>query len=214
MSPPRTILGTLVLVVVAGSVTALANTGGAKAEVTPVEKVIALISELVAKLKTEGQEEAKGYEEFACFCKDKTADRSEAIEEGKGSIDELSAQIAAQTAEKEEMAAAVQKKKAELEALQTKKTQTEALLSKKTTEYEAAAADLSKAISSLEGAIKSLEASKPTALFQEPELVSDLQRHIAQAQALNLITEQHEKAVATFLQAPVAFLQGDSAVDP
>merc|ERR1719428_181352 len=140
--------------------------------------------------------------------------KSDSIEEGKETIDELSASIAAKTAEKEEMEAAVQKKKKELEEHEAKLAETKALLEKKAAEYEAAAADLSKAISSLEGAIKTLEASKPTAFLQEPELVSDLQRHIAQAQALNLITEQHEKAVATFLQAPVAFLQGESTVDP
>merc|ERR1719450_39457 len=105
--------------------------------------------------------------------------KSDSIEEGKETIDELSASIAAKTAEKEQMEAAVQKKKAELEALENKKRETEALLSKKTTEYEAAAADLSKAISSLEGAIKTLEASKPTALLQEPELMRAVEHHLA-----------------------------------
>merc|ERR1719379_1633849 len=105
------------------------------------------------------------------------------------------------------MEAAVQKKQAELEALEMEKVQTEALLSKKTTEYEAAAADLSKAISSLEGAIKTLEASKPTALLQDPEIMSTLERHLAEADALSLVDGRHKTAVAAFLQGPAAFLQ-------
>jgi len=209
----------------AGPTHALTSAGSARlvaaAEVTPVEKVIKLIDELLKELEADGKAEAKTYEEFACFCKDETMTKSDSIEEGKETIDELSASIAAKTAEKEEMEAAVQKKKAELEALENKKRETEALLSKKTTEYEAAAADLSKAISSLEGAIKTLEASKPTALLQEPELMSALEHHIAQADALNLVDEHQKVAVAAFLQGPAAFLQSagsfvqeDASVDP
>merc|ERR1719160_235743 len=199
------------LAVAVGSADALASAGGvrarAAAEVTPVEKVTKLIEELLADLKADGQAEAKTYEEFACFCKDETMDRSEAIEEGKETIDELSASIAAKTAEKEEMIAAVQKKKAELEAHEKEKAATEALLSKKTTEYEAAAADLSKAISSLEGAIRTLEASKPTALLQDPEIMSTLEQHLNEADALSLVDGHHKAAVAAFLQGPAAFLQ-------
>merc|ERR1719160_378873 len=196
------------LAVAVGSADALASAGGvrarAAAEVTPVEKVTKLIEELLADLKADGKAEAKTYEEFACFCKDETMDRSEAIEEGKETIDELSASIAAKTAEKEEMEAAVQKKKGELEAHQREKTQTEALLSKKTTEYEAAAADLSKAISSLEGAIKTIEESKPTALFL-PEIKTSIQQSLETADALNLVSEENQKAVAAFLQGPSAY---------
>merc|ERR1719197_470938 len=172
-------IATVSLLLAVGTATAFAVKG--KAEVTPVEKVITLIEGLIKDSSADGKAEAATYEEFACFCKDETMDRSESIENDNDTINELSSAISSKTAEMEEMESAVQKAKAKLEALENDKRATEALLAKKTAEYEAAAADLSKAISSLEGAIKTLEASKPTALLQEPELMRVLEHHLAQA---------------------------------
>merc|ERR1719174_1781951 len=114
------------------------------------------------------------------------------------------AEIGAKTAEKEETEAAVQKRKEELEAHELKLAETKALLEKKTAEYEAAAADLSKAISSLEGAIKALEASKPTALLLQR---AGVQQSLALADALALIDTASMQKVG-------AFLRGGSAVAP
>merc|ERR1740138_152329 len=133
--------------------------GGSK--VTPVEKVIQLLEDLKAEVVADGEAEAKTYDEYACFCKDTTGKKSDSILSGQDNIESLSAEIGAKTAEKEETEAAVQKRKEEKEAHEAKLAETKALLEKKAAEYEAAAADLSKAISSLEGAIKRSKRPSP-----------------------------------------------------
>jgi hypothetical protein len=52
-------------------------------EVTPVQKVITMVSDLQAKVSAEGRAEAESYDEFACFCKSKTDEKTEAIGEAE-----------------------------------------------------------------------------------------------------------------------------------
>merc|ERR1719421_187550 len=165
--------------------------------VTPVEKVIQLLEDLKAEVVESGKAEANTYNEYACFCKETTAKKSDSITSGQDNIESLSAEIGAKTAEKEETEVAVQKRKEELEAHELKLAETKALLEKKAAEYEAAAADLSKAISSLEGAIKALEASKPTAFLLQR---AGVEQSLALADALALIDTASMQKVGAFLQ--------------
>merc|ERR1719460_2213483 len=192
------------LLILAPTNTANAALAHGGSQVTPVEKVIQLLEDLKAEVVASGEAEAKTYDEYACFCKDTTGAKSDSITSGQDNIESLSAEIGAKTAEKEETEAAVQKRKEEKEAHELKLAETKALLEKKAAEYETAAADLSKAISSLEGAIKALEASKPTALLLQR---AGVEQSLALADALALIDTASMQKVGTFLQA-------GSAVDP
>jgi hypothetical protein len=64
-----------------------------RVRVTPVEKVIELLSDLKAEVESDGQEEATTYGEFACFCKSKTGTLSDSILKGQDNIESLSAAI-------------------------------------------------------------------------------------------------------------------------
>merc|ERR1719160_268944 len=147
---------TLVAVLLVG--TAALSNGAA---VTPVEKVIELITDLKTQTEDEGKSEAASYDEYACFCKDTTSEKSTSITEGQDTIDELSATISDKTATKVEKETEIDERKKTQEELAAELAETEANYQKDETEYEAIAADLSKAISSLNGAIKSLEDAKP-----------------------------------------------------
>merc|ERR1719353_916507 len=48
----------------------------AKADVTPVEKVVQMIRDLQTQVQEEGTAEATTYDKFACFCKSKTDEKS------------------------------------------------------------------------------------------------------------------------------------------
>merc|ERR1719281_1283915 len=67
--------------------------------VTPMEKVITLLEDLQAEVESDGKAEATSYDAFACFCKDTTGTKSDAIMEGQDDIDRLSAEIESKTAE-------------------------------------------------------------------------------------------------------------------
>merc|ERR1719161_2676857 len=60
---------------------------------SPVEKVIKMLEDLQTQVVVEGKAEAKTYDKFACFCKDTTEDKTEAIAEGSDRVAKLEASI-------------------------------------------------------------------------------------------------------------------------
>merc|ERR1719409_1405969 len=62
---------------------AIAGTAATSSDVTPLEKVIIMLEDLQTEVVTEGKAEAKTYDKFACFCKDMTKEKTEAIEAGQ-----------------------------------------------------------------------------------------------------------------------------------
>merc|ERR1719353_2560568 len=80
-------------------------------EVSPVEKVINLLEELKTEVEEEGKSEAKTYDEFACFCKDTTKEKSDAIKTDQDNIEEYAADMQENT----EMANAKAREISELE---------------------------------------------------------------------------------------------------
>ena len=176
--------------------------------VTPVEKVINLLTDLKDEVTTEGAAEAATYDKFACFCKDTTEEKSLAITTGRDEIDSLSAEIGEDTAEKVKKSTELQEAKVKLETLNREIAENKALWDKEKAKYESTAADLSKAISSLEKAIDAMKDSKG-AFLQVPAAVrSAVKDQLALAAAMGLIEEKKRAAVNAFLQA------GKASVDP
>merc|ERR550537_799396 len=66
-------------------------------EVTPVEKVITLLEDLKTESEEAGKKEASTYDTFACFCKDTTVEKSDAIKTEQDNIDEFAATLEEQT---------------------------------------------------------------------------------------------------------------------
>jgi chromosome segregation ATPase len=64
----------------------------------PVAKVLSMISELEAKIITEGQTVQKQYEEFSEWCEDRAANVGHEIKTGQAEVEDLSATISEETA--------------------------------------------------------------------------------------------------------------------
>merc|ERR1719456_1902311 len=69
----------------------LASDAGVK--VTPIEKVLTMLTELQEKVVREGREEAKTYDKFACFCKDTAEEKTWDIEDNQALVDDLVSKI-------------------------------------------------------------------------------------------------------------------------
>merc|ERR1719169_188836 len=66
-------------------------------EVSPVEKVIQMLSELEAKVIGEGKDAQKTYDEYSEFCEDKSRQLGFEIKTGKAEVEELTATIEEET---------------------------------------------------------------------------------------------------------------------
>jgi len=169
--------------------------------VTPVEKVITLLEDLKSQITGEGQAEATTYDEFSCFCKDTTGLKSTSITDGQDNIDQLSANIEADTAAKAGKATELMERKKTQEEHSADLTAETVRCQAEAAEFEAQTMDLTKAVSSLGKAVTALENanSQPTStvLLQVKGEIAD---SLALADALSLIPAHKQHAVQAFLQ--------------
>lgn len=127
---------------------------------SPVAKVIKLLEDLKKEVESEGKKEATAYGKYACFCKDTTKTKSESITTGQDKIGTLSADITDSTASKEEKEAQVKERKNTHTQLGKDLSATVARCSTAQAKYESGAADIAKAIESLNKAIKAMSEKK------------------------------------------------------
>jgi hypothetical protein len=185
------------LLVSAVFLTLLSGVSGADAGVTPIEKVITLLEDMKSNVEEEGKAEAAEYDKYACFCKKTTEAKSTSIKDGNDKIDLLSADIAEKSESKKEDETELKERKEKQEALSSKLEETVTRCAKEKAEYEAEAADLAKAISSLKNAIKSLEDTKPASLLAVRQ---QLRQTLELADAMNMVAAPKRKVVASLLQ--------------
>lgn len=170
-------------------------------EVSPVEKVISLLEDLISEAESEGRAEASTYDQFACFCKTTTTEKSTSVTNGQDNIESLSASISEKTATRGEKIDEISERKKRQEELAKTLEEAKVRLEKERAEYEATAADLGKAISSLENAIASMDSSKsPAALLS---VKTQVKQSLELAQILGVVQEPKAKSVTAFLQSSV-----------
>jgi len=126
----------------------------------PVTKVITLLEDLKSEVVADGKKEGEAYAKYACFCKDTTKTKATSITKGEDQITDLAADITDNTASKEAKEAEVKKRKADHESLGTELSDTVTRCSTSNAVFEAGKADMSKAIDSLNKAIKTMNAKK------------------------------------------------------
>jgi len=183
-------------------------TGAAAMEVTPIDKVITLIQGMKDDVEKEGKAEAGTYGKFACFCKTTTTAKSTSVKDGNDKIDSLSADIADKTQSKKKDSTELAGRKQKQEGLSADLDSTTARCAKEKAEYEAEAADLNKAISSLKNAIKSMkDGGHKGAAFLQGSTQEDLMQTLAMANAMGLVDAPKRKEVTSMIQ-------GKASVDP
>merc|ERR1719230_1580671 len=163
--------------------------------VTPVEKVITLMEELKTEVEDEGKSEAKLYDEFACFCKDTTKEKSDAIKTEQDNIEEYAAAMQENTELSAAKGVEIQELDQEIADITKHIEQITAMREAEVTQYEATAADLGKGVSSLEGAISDAKSGQLKLL----QTKASVKRSLIMADALDL-APQHSKAIAALLQ--------------
>jgi hypothetical protein len=135
----------------------------------PLGKVIQLMDELAAKVRADGDAEAKAYKEYVSWCDDAAANTRNDIkvnsakkEKLEAKIGELSANIEAGTSKIEELAGSISKDTAELD-------DATAVREKEAADFAASEKELVEAVDTLDRAISILQremAKNPAALAQ------------------------------------------------
>lgn len=173
-----------------------------KAKMAAVNKVIQLLEDVQTKVLGEGEKEAATYNEFACFCKDMTVDKRDAITKGEDDKTALISKIGDCEDQRDEMDTTI-------ETLTEDIKEAEEELEKETKERKATQAqydidesDLSGAISAVDKAIKVIKSSKKPSLAQLQSVGKTIKDAVALADALGLGSSAKAQKASMFLQQP------------
>mmetsp|Transcript_70899 Transcript_70899/g.129732 ORF Transcript_70899/g.129732 Transcript_70899/m.129732 type:complete len:703 (-) Transcript_70899:85-2193(-) len=153
--------------------------------VTPLEKVITLLESLRGKVNTEGTEETKTYNTFACFCKDTMSAKTSAIGDAEQQKIDLKAALDADTVLRDEKDTAMTTATTAIgvieEDLKTATSDRHAAA----VQYAKEEVDLTGAVQALHAAILMLKAAKTAVGFvQLKDLPDTVRSALFMAQAL------------------------------
>jgi len=184
------------------ALSAIAATAATDVAVTPLEKVIIMLEDLQTEVVTEGKAEAKTYDKFACFCKDMTKEKVEAIKTGQDEQATLTSDIEELSAKRDKLDEKIAEHEKEIEELEKQMAKAAAERAKTLAIYEANAADMTGALAALDAAINALKSSRPSSLAQIRSVIKTVRRATLLADALGVTSPKAIKAVSALIQQP------------
>merc|ERR1719162_2829757 len=156
--------------------------------------------DLQTQVVVEGKAEAKTYDKFACFCKDMTAEKTDAINAGTDKSADLSAlieQLTNDRSEADDDIAELNKKIDELD--KSMKENKEKRAGEKAT-FDALHAELTKGITDLGNAVATLKGSRPASLLDLKTSIETIRQAAFMADAMGY-SPKHQRSLAALLQA-------------
>lgn len=162
----------------------LGAVGALAAEVTPLEKVVALLGELQTKVIEEGKNEAQTYDKFACFCKDQSKAKNQAIADNETALSTLNGDLEKQRGIREAKDKEITAKTKELGEREEDVRKTKEAGQKRRNHYAVEITDMTNAVKALEEAIDVLKNSDKTQALLA--MKSTLRTAAVMAEALNL----------------------------
>jgi hypothetical protein len=170
------------------------------ASVTPLQKVIQMLDGMLAKGKSEKQDEKVAFSKFQAWCDSTRTETIKSIELATAQIEQLKADIAKAEADAEKAAADIAELEAALAEMEKEQASATAIRDKELAEYQAQHADLSESIDALERASQVLKAKE-----------ADVPQSLLQLQKSPLIPTKAKAVIASFLETGDSMMSGSGA---
>merc|ERR1719426_21004 len=172
------------------------------ADVSPVEKVVTMLEDLQTQVVVEGKAEAKTYDKFACFCKDMTAEKTDAINSGTDKSADLSALIEQLTNDRSEADDDINDLNKKIDELdKSMKENKEKRAAEKAT-FDALHAELSKGITDLTNAVNTLKGSRPASLMSLKSVIKTIRQAAFMGDAMGHSPKNQQALTALLQQDP------------
>merc|ERR1719420_655117 len=117
-----------------------------------------MLEDLQTEVVVEGKAEAKTYDKFACFCKDMTNEKTDAISAGDDMVDDLTATIEQDTSDRADLDTEITELNTKIDKLDKAITLAKEKRTAEKTEYDAIFAELTTGLGDLQNAVKALKA--------------------------------------------------------
>merc|ERR1719261_825864 len=177
------------------------------AGVTPIQKVIQMMQEMVAKGKQEKHDEMVAFSTFSQFCKDTMDEKQAAIKKAKASIEQLSADIMKAQADQTQLADEIAALGTEMDAWEKDQANLTAERESEKADFDALQADYEESIDALKRAIavlKKEEGKTPQSLLELKRVTSLKMVPIASKRTLLAFLNSASKADPLSVSAPQA----------
>merc|ERR1719271_1138567 len=107
----------------------------------PIRKVVTLMQNMQKEIEAEGKKEKELFDKFLCFCDGSGSSMAKAIVDAKAKIEELTAKVKAETAEKAQLEQEIVDHKSDREGAKNDLAEATTIREKEKGEFEALAAD-------------------------------------------------------------------------
>jgi predicted nucleic acid-binding Zn-ribbon protein len=169
------------------------------AGVTPIQKVIQMMQEMVAKGKQEKHDEMVAFSTFSQFCKDTMDEKQAAIKKAKASIEQLSADIMKAQADQTQLADEIAALGTEMDAWEKDQANLTAERESEKADFDALQADYDESIDALKRAIAVLKKEQG----KTPQSLLEVQK----VKSLKMLPMLAKRTL-------LAFLNSDAKQDP
>jgi len=185
---------------------ALASVRAEVASVTPIQKVISLLGDMLEKAKAEKNDEEVKYSAYAQWCANQDRIKKKEIAEGNESIEKLNAEILKATADIDGLTARVQELDEDIGRWKKDQSSARTIREKEEADYQATVQDYGESLDALERAIAVLKEQSGDKAQADAFVQSLLQMRkipIKTKKALTAFLQQGEDPAATYV-APEA----------
>jgi len=194
------VVAILVVLAVAPSVANAASGATTRTAVTPVQKVIQMLGDMLAKGKKDKHDEQVEFAKFHAWCDDTRTVTTKNIELAAAKIEQLQADIGKAEADAAQAAEDITALEGSLAEMEKEKATATAIRDKELAEYQAMHADFSESIDALERAIQVLKARE-----------ADVPQSLLQLQKSPLIPAKAKSVIASFLETSESMTMGAGA---
>jgi hypothetical protein len=160
----------------------------ASADMSPLNKVLGMMADMMTKGKAEKHEEEVEFAKYQAWCDDTRFNTQKAIEEAAAQIEQLTADIAKAEADAEELAGEIEELEGLIAANEKEAAEATAIRDKEHADFMAVKTDLSESIDAVERAIKVLKNKE-----------KDVPQSLLQVQNSERIPYQAKAAIEAFL---------------
>lgn len=182
----------------------------------PIQKVLVLIKEIMAKVEGDGKAEQKTYDKFACWCEKTLARKAASIDAAKETIDVTQREVIELKGKLGELGATIKQLSKEIAENEAARKEATEIREKENADYTQERTEAEQCIGALESAVKVLSGAgtKKAMLqtLQEAQVLSVVGgvKHVLQrmpdSDALSEINENDLNLVKDFVENPTKFV--------
>merc|ERR1719230_320375 len=141
----------------------------ASAGANPIRKIVTLMQNMQKEIEAEGEKEKELFDKFMCYCNSNNGELTKAVADAKAQVEELTAKLKAEEAEKAQTAQELIDHKKDRESAKADVEEATVLREKEANEFAELKADSVTNIKAMAGAIPALEKGMGgAALLQMP----------------------------------------------